>query len=113
MNGYAGSILVCDLSCRCTTHLHTLDYARHFLGGRGLAARLYWQLALPDSSALSPANPLIMATGPLAGFSGLAGSRWQICAKSPSITPEPFSYSNFGGSWGTYLKFAGFDALVV
>jgi len=113
MNGYAGSILVCDLSCRCTTHLHTLDYARHLLGGRGLAAGLYWQLALPESSALSPANPLIMATGPLAGFSGLAGSRWQICAKSPSITPESFSYSNLGGSWGTYLKFAGFDALVV
>jgi aldehyde:ferredoxin oxidoreductase len=113
MHGYAGSILVCDLSRQGTTRIPTSEYTRTFLGGRGLAARLYWQQAIPDGAALDPANPLIIATGPLAGFTGLAGSRWQICAKSPSIMPESFSYSNFGGSWGAYLKFAGFDALVI
>lgn len=113
MYGYAGSILVCDLSRRETTHIPTSDYARTFLGGRGLAARLYWQQAVPGTAALDPANPFIIVTGPLAGFTGLSGSRWQICAKSPSVTPQSFSYSNLGGSWGTHLKFAGLDALVI
>lgn len=113
MHGYAGSILVCDLSRRETTHIPTSDYARTFLGGRGLAARLYWQQAVPSTTALDPANPFIIATGPLAGFTGLSGSRWQICAKSPSVMPQSFNYSNLGGSWGAHLKFTGLDALVI
>jgi aldehyde:ferredoxin oxidoreductase len=78
-----------------------------------VAARLYWEQTRPDINALDAANPFIITTGPLAGFTGLAGSRWQICAKSPAITPESFSYSNLGGSWGTCLKFAGFDGLLI
>ena len=111
--GYAGSILVCDLSLRETYRLDTMDYAANFLGGRGLAASLYWHLAAPVEKALSPENPLIIVTGPLAGFSGLAGSRWQVYTHSPSVIPPSFSYSNLGGSWGVQLKFAGYDALVV
>ncbi|MFC1899436.1 aldehyde ferredoxin oxidoreductase N-terminal domain-containing protein [Chloroflexota bacterium] len=113
MHGYTDSILLYDLSCNETSRLPTSDYTESFLGGRGLATRLYWQLSHPEMPVFGPDNPLIIATGPLAGFTGLAGSRWQICAKSPSVTPESFSYSNFGGSWGAHLKFAGFDALVI
>lgn len=113
MPGYTGSIMICDLSHREAIRIPTSDYAEAFLGGRGLAARLYWDQIELDTPALHPGNPLIIATGPLAGFPGLSGSRWQICAKSPSITPQSFSYSNLGGSWGAHLKFAGFDALVI
>ncbi|MFO8143476.1 MAG: aldehyde ferredoxin oxidoreductase N-terminal domain-containing protein [Dehalococcoidales bacterium] len=113
VKGYAGSILLCDLSRREISRLDTMDYAAGFLGGRGLAASLYWHLAAPVKEALGPENPLIFVTGPLAGFSGLAGSRWQVYTRSPSVIPPSFSYSNMGGSWGTHLKLAGFDALVV
>ena len=113
MKAYAGSILICDLLSQKTAQLSTSDYARTFLGGRGLATRLYWEESIFNTGALQPENPLIIANGPLAGFVGLAGSRWQICSKSPSVTPESFSYSNLGGSWGAHLKFAGFDALVI
>ena len=68
---------------------------------------------MPGTVALEPANPLIIMTGPLAGFTGLSGSRWQVCAKSPSVTPQSFNYSSLGGSWGAHLKFAGFDGLVI
>jgi aldehyde:ferredoxin oxidoreductase len=56
---------------------------------------------------------LIFVNGPLAGFPGLAGSRWQVCGKAPGIVPESFSYANFGGSWGAWLKFAGYDAVAI
>lgn len=113
MQGYAGSILICDLFSKETRRIPTSEYARTFLGGRGLAARLYWEQAVHGTAALDPVNPFIITTGPLAGFMGLSGSRWQVCAKSPSIRPQSFNYSSLGGNWGAYLKFAGFDALVI
>ena len=113
MNGYAGAILHCNLSQLTTAKISISSYADSFLGGRGLASRLYWEQAAPEKEALDPANSLIIITGPLAGFSGLAGSRWAICSKSPSVSPQTYSYSNFGGSWGAYLKFAGLDALII
>lgn len=113
MNGYAGSILMCDLSHQKTKQIPTSDYAEAFLGGRGLAARLYWEQAAPDINAFDETNPLIITTGPMAGFTELSGSRWQVCSKSPSIMPQSFNYSNLGGSWGAHLKFSGFDALAI
>jgi aldehyde:ferredoxin oxidoreductase len=39
--GYAGKILTIDLSNGHTASLPTADYADRFLGGRGIAAKLY------------------------------------------------------------------------
>ena len=94
-------------------HIPTANYSEKFLGGRGLAAKLYWDLVAPDVKALGPENCLVFVNGPFAGFYGIAGSRYQICGKSPESEPEAFSYCNLGGKWGLSLKFAGYDALVV
>ncbi len=91
----------------------TMDYADRFLGGRGIAAKIYWDEVPPEVKAFDPENRLIFATGPLAGFKGVSGSRWQICGKSSLTTPEYFNYSNLGGNWGAQLKLAGYDALVI
>jgi aldehyde:ferredoxin oxidoreductase len=112
-NGYAGSILKVDLSQGSMVDIPTMDYAERFVGGRGFAAKLYWDGVSPETKAFDPHNQLIFANGPLAGFGGLAGSRWQVCGKSPSLIPEFFSYANLGGSWGAWLKFAGYDAVII
>ncbi len=112
-SGYAGKILRVDLTSKATTFHPTRSHSEKFLGGRGIATKLYWDEVPPDTGPFDPENRLIFVTGPLAGFKGFAGSRWQICGKSPSATPEHFSYSNLGGHWGARLKFAGYDALVV
>ena len=111
--GYAGKILTIDLSDGSTASLPSADYADRFLGGRGIAAKLYWDLVPPQTGALDPDNCLICVTGPVAGFTRLAGCRWQICAKSPAMDPEAFSYANLGDRWGSWLKYAGYDGLVV
>ncbi|GAI48516.1 unnamed protein product, partial [marine sediment metagenome] len=41
-SGYAGKILKVDLSRGNTSELPTSDYADRFLGGRGIAAKIYW-----------------------------------------------------------------------
>ena len=111
--GYAGKILGADLSSGTIHEMSTVDYANQFLGGRGIAARIYWDEVLPGIKAFDPENRLIFVTGPLSGVPGVAGSRMVICGKSPATVPELFSYSNLGGSWGTQLKFAGYDGLVI
>ena len=89
----------------------TEDYTELFLGGRGIAAKIYWDEVAPQTHAFDPDNRLIFITGPIGGVPGFAGSRWQVCGKSP--IHNQFSYCNLGGSWGAHLKFAGYDSIVV
>ncbi|MBW2370524.1 MAG: hypothetical protein JRH15_21845, partial [Deltaproteobacteria bacterium] len=111
--GYGGGILRVDLSSGRITTVSTEEYADRFIGGRGIAAKIYWDEVPPDIHPFHSENRLIFANGPMAGFPGIAGSRWEICGKSPQTSPERFCSANLGGRWGAELKFAGYDALVV
>lgn len=111
--GYSGNILKVDLSSGHISKIRTDDYTDRFIGGRGLAAKLYWDNVLPSTGAMDPDNLLIFTTGPLAGFTRLGGSRWQICGRSPVMEPQYFSHANLGGSWGAWMKFSGYDAILV
>jgi aldehyde:ferredoxin oxidoreductase len=111
--GYAGRILRVDLSSGNVAQLSTLDYADRFLGGRGIAEKLYWDEVPPQAGAFEAENGLIFATGPLCGIPLFGGSRWQVSGKSVAPLPEHLCYSNLGGRWGAELKFAGYDALMV
>mgnify|MGYP005628027041 CR=1 FL=1 len=91
----------------------TSEYADRFLGGRGIAAKVYWDEVGPQVGAFDAENRIIFATGPLAGLPVIGGSRWQVCGKSPAPSPEQFCYCNLGGRWGADLKFCGYDAIVV
>src|SRR3972149_2860288 len=110
--GYAGKILKVDLSSGNISEVPTSEYSERFVGGRGIAAKLYWDAEGPEAGPLEPESPLVFATGPMAGLSGQPGARWQVCGKSPATIPQHLVYTNLGGSWGAYLKFAGYDAVV-
>jgi aldehyde:ferredoxin oxidoreductase len=112
-NGYAGEILKVDLSDNTIEKLPTSDYAGRFLGGKGIAARLYWDFVPPQTGAFDPENAFICVSGPLAGFTGFASSRWLACGKTAAGDPESFSWGNLGGNWGNKLKSAGYDGLMV
>ena len=112
-SGYMGKILSVDLSHQRTTELSTTDYAERFVGGRGIAAKIYWDHVPALIDACSPRNCLVLMTGPVTGFPGIASSRLQICGKSPGPDPESFSYANLGGGWGTFLKYAGYDGIII
>ena len=111
--GYAGEILKVDLSDGKITKLQTDTYADKYIGGHGLAARLYWEMVPAEAKAFDPENCFICVTGPVTGFPGFAGFRWKICSKTALDDPESFSYCNLGERWGAYLKYAGYDALAV
>ncbi len=111
--GWCGKILKIDLSDLRITELQTMDYADRFLGGRGIATRIYWEEVRPDVSAFDPENALIFMSGPL-GATGVQGaSRFEVVGKSPMLMPEGFCYGNLGGFFGPYLKRAGYDGVVI
>ena len=110
-SGYAGNILWVDLSTGGTERVPTERYSDLFLGGRGIAAKIYWDEVPPGTDPFDPENRLIFVTGPVTATTGFCGSRWQVCGKSP--LHNHFSYCNLGGDWGARLKMAGYDALVV
>ncbi|NQT71877.1 MAG: hypothetical protein HQ553_03795 [Chloroflexi bacterium] len=111
--GYAGKILRVDLSSGKTTEASTLDYSSAFVGGRGIATKIYWDEVSPDVSAFDEESRLIFALGPMAGVPIVGGSRWGVFGKSPQTEPEKFCYSNLGGLWGAELKFARYDGIVI
>jgi aldehyde:ferredoxin oxidoreductase len=112
-HGYAGEILKVDLSNGKSTKQPSSEYTDKYIGGHGIAARLYWEMVPPEAKAADPENCFIAASGPVAGFPGFAGFRWKLCGKTPLGDPESFSYCNLGERWGAILKFAGYDALAV
>jgi len=111
--GYAGEILTVDISDGKVTRKPSSDYTANYIGGHGLATRLYWEMVPADAGVYDPENCLICASGPVTGFPGFAGFRWKICGKTPLGDPDSFSYCNLGERWGAWLKYAGYDALVV
>ena len=83
---------------------------KEYIGGKGLGARLLYDLLPPKIDPLSPANVLIFAVGPITGTGAPASARGVVVTKSPAT--GTFNDSNGGGFFTSYMKLAGFDALV-
>jgi len=114
MYGWVGKILRVDLTSGECTVSPTSDYVPRYLGGRGLAAGIYWDEVSPQMGALDPENRLIFATGPLQGTLAPTSGRFTVAGKAPQTSPvEAYCRSGVGGHWAPELKWAGFDAVVV
>ncbi|MCU0822644.1 MAG: hypothetical protein MUC95_09280 [Spirochaetes bacterium] len=111
--GWTGKILKIDLTNLTTSEINTMNYADRFLGGRGIATRIYWEEVTPETGAFDPDNRLIFMTGPLAGTGVQGAARFVVAGKSPMLLPEGFCYGNLGGFFAPYLKKAGFDGIVI
>ncbi len=112
MNGWNGKILEIDLAT-LTHKSYPLDMemAKQFIGGRGLGARLLWDLVGPEVEPLSPENVLIFTNGPLTGTGYQTSNRFSVTTKSP-LTGTVLD-ANSGGYWGMQFKKTGYDVLIV
>ena len=110
--GYAGRVLQVDLA-RGKIAPQELDkeLARSYIGGNGFCARLLFDLIKPGTNPLGPENVLIFAVGPLNGTIWPQSGRYEVAAKSPLT--GLYGEANSGGHWGSELKHAGFDAIII
>ncbi len=87
-----------------------MEWARLYLGQRGLATKYLAAEIDPACDALSPDNKLIMTTGPLTGTMASTGGRYSVVTKSPLT--GAVACSNSGGFIGAELKAAGYDMII-
>jgi aldehyde:ferredoxin oxidoreductase len=112
MQGWAGKVLDIDLtSGAIRSYPLDMEMARQYLGGRGLGARLLWDLVGPEVDPLAPENVLIFAAGPLTATGYQTSNRFSVSTKSP-LTGTVLD-ANSGGYWGMQFKKAGWDVLIV
>ncbi len=87
------------------------DVQEKFLGGRGTATKLFWDLVPPEVEAFSPDNRMIFSAGLLTGTSAPGANRTILTTLSPQT--GLLTYSSLGGFWGAELKYAGYDNLII
>ena len=113
MHGWMGKILRVNLNNSEISQFPTQPYADKYLGGRGIASRLYWETVSPEISAFDPDNRLIFMTGPLTAVGAQAANRMAVVGKSPMTLPDGYCYSNIGGFFPAELKKAGWDGIII
>lgn len=112
MQGWTGKILDINLTDGSIETIPLdMEMARLFLGGRGLGARLLWDLVGPEVSPLSPENVLIFTTGPITATGSQTSNRFNVSTKSPLT--DTILHANSGGWWGMQFKRTGYDVLIV
>ena len=97
MYGWMGKILKVDLNNSKITQFSTQPYAEQYVGGRGIASRIYWETVAPEVKAFDPENRLIFMTGPLVATGVQGAARLSVIGKSPMTLPEGYCYANIGG----------------
>ena len=112
MFGWRGRLLRVDLdNGAITIEPLSLEVAREYLGGRGLGAYLHGEEVPGTIAPLSAENHLIFITGPLTGTLAPNGGRYTVVTRTPP-TGE-ISAASISGKWGSELKFAGFDGIII
>ncbi len=111
-SSYNGRVLHVDLT-RKKIWVETLpdEYLTEFLGGRGAAARMLWDLTGPKTKPLGRDNVLIFSPGVLSGTTAPSSGRTSITFKSPPT--GGYFKSSVGGGIGLAIKQAGYDHIVI
>ena len=110
--GYAGSILYVDLSSG-ETRREPLDpqLMKAFIGGFGINNKLAYDLVPPDVDPLSPANAIIIGTGPFAGTIVPGAGKVIVTTRFP--LNGAFGTAHGGGAFALMLKTCGYDHVVI
>lgn len=108
---WAGKILRVDLTAGTVkSEALNMDWARAYLGSRGLGTKYLVEEVDATVDPLAPANKIIWATGPLTGTMASTGGRYTVITKSPLT--GAIACSNSGGYWGAEFKMAGWDMVI-
>jgi aldehyde:ferredoxin oxidoreductase len=112
LNGYYGKILKVDLTKGTTEDMEIApELYRKYLGGSGLAAKLFFDMGAWDVDPLGPDNPLMIMHGPLAGTTLPGCSRLEVCARSPLT--GIWGESSMGGQVSPQFRATGYDGIII
>ena len=112
--GYVGKLLRVDLTAgTCTSELlPSEDILRSYIGGVGLASKILYDEVPVKAKSLHPENRVVFMTGPLGGTMAPTSNECCVCCLSHE-TGYTMGVGHFHGFFGSTLKFAGFDGIIV
>jgi aldehyde:ferredoxin oxidoreductase len=109
---WAGKILRVNLTAGTVkSEPLNMEWARAYIGSRGLASKYLISEIDPKVDPLASENKLIWSTGPLTGTMASTGGRYTVVTKGPLT--GAIACSNSGGYFGAELKMAGWDMIIV
>ncbi|MGC8958769.1 MAG: aldehyde ferredoxin oxidoreductase family protein [Chloroflexia bacterium] len=109
---YTGQVLRVDLtSGRIVSEPLREDWARDFIGGKGLVFRYLYEELRPGTDPLSPANVVVIFPGLLAGTIVATTARTCVGTRSPLTGTILDSY--VGGGFAAMLRYAGWDGIII
>lgn len=111
--GYTGKILRVNLTTKKIS-VEEIDenILKKWIGGRGLGVYYFIKEVNPKINPLSDENKIIISSGPLTGIAG-APTPGRIVVVSKSPLTNRLGWSVGGGKFGPYLKFSGYDAIII
>jgi aldehyde:ferredoxin oxidoreductase len=112
IKGYAGKLLRVNLT-EGTMLYQEEDprVLRRYLGGTGLGMRILFDEVPPSVKWSDPANRLIISAGPLSGTRVKGSSTISVVTLGPMT--EGVAATQANGYLAAYLRFAGFDSIVL
>jgi len=111
--GYANRALRVDVSAKTITELPVDERMKAlWTGGKGFDLWMTLREITRDTKWDSPENPICFSAGPLGGTTSFPGSGKTIVTAVSPLTQSMMD-CNVGGYFGPFLKFAGFDAMML
>ncbi|MCJ7605461.1 MAG: aldehyde ferredoxin oxidoreductase family protein, partial [Dehalococcoidales bacterium] len=110
--GYTGKILRVNLTAQTAAEEPVPEkLVKDYLGGAGFAIKYLYDEVKADTPALSEANKLLFAVGPLTATGAPCASRMAVVAKSPLTGAVGMALS--GGQFPAEMKQAGYDMIII
>ncbi len=112
MYGNTGRILDIDLTSGKVEEINLPEEVyRQYIGGSGLAAKIFLDRKGWQVDPLATEAPLIFMSGPLTGIKLNGSSRSHVAGRSPLT--GIWGDAACGGNFGAWCKYAGFDGMIV
>jgi aldehyde:ferredoxin oxidoreductase len=112
LRGVHGKVLRVDIG-KSNVWIESVDEStlRKYVGGTGLGVKYLYDEVDPKIKWSDPSNILFVGSGPLGGTSVPGSGTISIVTKGAMTNGAAATQAN--GFFGTYLKFSGFDAVVI
>ncbi len=109
---YANRVLRVNLTTMKTVTMPLPEQLkRDYLGGRGFAVKMLYELLPKGTDPFAPDNLMVFATGPLNGTMAPAAASLTVASRSPLT--GLLGVDTTSGFWSSELKFAGYDMIIV
>ncbi len=112
VTGWTGKMLRVNLTTGNITTEDTMKY-KEFIGGAGIGYKVIFDEVAQGTKAFDEENKIVIAVGPFTGAGVPCSGRTNITSLAPTNPYNAVTDSHMGGNFGPFLKFAGWDAIIL